>query len=194
MSNGLVVIDVQNDFCEGGSLAVAGGLRVAHDVHDLVVGKGRRDYKRVIATKDWHNPRSDNGGHFHESPDFGNTWPKHCAAGSDGAYLAGNLDGFLFDDIFLKGWDKPAYSAFQGHSVRSQVDFHEYCQNYGLAKLTFVGIASTHCVKLSVLGALDKGYEVEVLSELTVGVDVDGTSQAHRDALAEMEAAGAVIV
>lgn len=195
MSNALIVVDVQRDFVEGGSLAVNGGLKVAHDVHDLIVNKGPMYYKRMVATKDWHNPRSDNNGHFHISPDFSDTWPHHCQAGSDGADLAAALNGYLFDNVFTKGWDRAAYSGFEGQSAGvEKLTLDEYLKNYGLFNLDICGIASTHCVKATVLDALDKGYNVRVLSNLTVGVDIDGTGQAHRDALDEMKRAGAVIV
>jgi nicotinamidase/pyrazinamidase len=117
MSKALVVVDVQGDFVEGGSLAVEGGLRVAGSIHSLITGGGRRDYKKVVATKDWHNPQTNNGGHFHASPDYVDSWPAHCIANTDGARFANGLDAIHFDDEFHKGWDAPAYSGFQGRSA-----------------------------------------------------------------------------
>lgn len=195
MSRALVVVDVERDFVEGGSLAVPGGLAVASGVHDLISGPGRRHYKKIVATKDWHNPAGDNGGHFHADPDFTDTWPGHCVAHSEGAMFAPGLDAIHFDDEFHKGWDEPAYSGFQGKSARnSTTSLDAYLQFYGLSELDVCGIASTHCVKATVLDALDLGYIVRVLSDLTVGVNIDGTGRAHKEALAEMEAAGAVII
>lgn len=195
MSNALIVVDVQNDFCEGGSLAVEGGLQVARDVHDLITDNGRIYYRRIVATKDWHNPQTDNGGHFHDSPDYADTWPGHCVAGSTGADLAANLDGLLFDDVFHKGWNKPAYSGFEGTSTRNATcSLEDYLRTYGIDEVDICGIASTHCVKATVLDALRLGFKVRVLSNLTVGVNVDGTGQAHLAALKEMEEAGAEIV
>lgn len=195
MSRGLVVVDVQNDFCEGGSLAVAGGLQVARNVHDLIQSIPGQAYKKRYATKDWHNPAGHNGGHFHDTPDFVDTWPVHCLASGAGSDLAGNLDGLLFDDVLHKGWDVPAYSGFEAVSASNGVTtLNGALQVYGISEIDVCGIASTHCVKATVLDALDLGYIVRVLSDLTVGVDVDGTGQAHRNALAEMAAAGAIIV
>lgn len=192
MSKALIVVDVQNDFCEGGSLAVEGGHAVALGVHALITGDGRRIYKKVLATKDWHNPQTDNGGHFHGSPDYVDTWPGHCVAHSDGARFANGLDAIHFDDEFHKGWDKPAYSGFEGISVRNQTtSLGSYLQAYGLMEVDICGIASTHCVKATVMDALDRGYSVRVLSHLTVGV---GGAEANAAALREMAEAGAVIV
>lgn len=192
MSKALVVVDVQNDFCEGGSLAVEGGHAVALGIHALISGGGRRDYKKVLATKDWHNPSTTNGGHFHDSPDYTDTWPVHCIANSDGARFANGLDAIHFDDEFHKGWDKPAYSGFEGRSARNQTtSLGGYLSAYGLVEIDVCGIASTHCVKATVIDALDRGHVVRVLSDLTVGV---GGAEANAAALKEMAEAGAVIV
>lgn len=195
MSNrALVVVDVQNDFCEGGSLAVAGGLQVAYDIHDFIKHPATY-YSKVVATKDWHNAKGDNGHHFSDNPDFVDTWPAHCIANTRGSDLAANLDGFLFDDVFHKGWDKPAYSGFEGVSVFNKTStLAGFLGVYGIREIDVCGIASTHCVKQTVMDALDKGLLVRVLSTLTVGVDVDGTGIAHKQALADMESAGAIII
>lgn len=200
MSRALVVVDVQKDFVESGSLAVEGGLEVAHKIHELITGTGKKDYKRIVATKDWHNPLTDNGGHFHTDsgamfdtgPDYLDTWPAHCAANTDGAQFANGLDAIHFDDEFHKGWDAPAYSGFEGISARnSTTSLHSYLAAYGLSEIDVCGIASTHCVKATVLDALARKYVVRVLSSLTVGV---GGEKEHLLALAEMEAAGAEIL
>lgn len=200
MSKALIVVDVQKDFVEGGSLAVEGGLAVASGVHSLITGPGRRDYKKIVATKDWHNPQTDNGGHFHADsgemfdagPDYVDTWPAHCAAHTDGAQFANGLDALHFDDEFHKGWDEPAYSGFQGISARnSTTSLHSYLSAYGLIEVDICGIASTHCVKATVRDALDRGYIVRVLSDLTVGV---GGAEANAAALKEMQEWGAEIV
>lgn len=192
MSRALIVVDVQNDFCEGGSLAVEGGHDVAVRVHELIIDPNAKIYyKRMVATKDWHNPSGDNGGHFHDSPDYSDTWPGHCVAHSDGAQFANGLDALHFDDEFHKGWDEPAYSGFQGESVRTHVSLEDYLRQHGIDSLDICGIASTHCVKATVLDALNLGFKVRVLSQLSVGV---GGYDAHQQALKEMELAGAVIV
>lgn len=193
MSRALIVVDVQKDFCEGGSLAVEGGSEVSHRVHDLIENQGARVYyKRIVATKDWHNPLSDNDGHFHESPDFSDTWPAHCAASTTGAEYANGLNALQFDDEFHKGWDKAAYSGFEGYSARHmELCLDDYLRMHGIEEVDVCGIASTHCVKATVLDALDKGYTVRVLSNLSVGV---GGYDAHQRALKEMELAGAIII
>ncbi len=193
MSKGLVVVDTQNDFARpDGSLYVSGGEKVARGVHTLLTGTGSRDFKKRYATKDWHNPATNNGGHFHENPDFVDTWVKHCLAGSEGSDLAGPLDGYLFDDVFHKGWDEPAYSGFQAYSSRNMTtSLNGALQVYGIGEIYVCGIASTHCVLATVLEGLDLGYVVKVLSDLTVGV---GGEENHRQALKEMESAGAIIL
>lgn len=193
MTRALVVVDAQKDFVEGGSLAVEGGLEVAQNIHALMLDeKTKRYYKRIVATKDWHNREGDNGGHFHNSPDYADTWPGHCVAGTTGAEFAGGLSGLDFDDIFHKGWNEPAYSGFQGISSRNMTtSLDSYLKTYGVEEIHVCGIASTHCVKATVLDALDKGYTVKVLSQLTAGV---GGYENHQRALKEMEVAGATII
>ncbi len=192
MSKALIVVDVQNDFVEGGSLAVEGGHDVATNIHRLITNPDTKVYyRRILATKDWHNPEGDNGGHFHNPPDYVDTWPGHCVAHSDGARFANGLDALHFDDEFHKGWDEPAYSGFQGNSVRTHEPLEDALRLYGITDLDICGIASTHCVKATVLDALNLGFNVRVLSALSVGV---GGPEAHGVALEEMAAAGAIIV
>lgn len=188
MSRALIVVDVQKDFCEGGSLAVEGGLKVSHDVHDLIQkGDAKIYYKRIVATKDWHE-HNDNGGHFGNPPDFKDSWPGHCVAGSDGAEFANGLNPLVFDDVFHKGWGEPAYSGFQGHSVRHlELSLDDYLRQYGISELDVCGIATDYCVAQTVLDALDRGYKVRVLSSLTVAV---GDKEV---ALAALKAAGAEV-
>lgn len=192
MPKALVVVDVQNDFCEGGSLAVEGGHDLAVRLHEMLKDGRPVDYKKVVATKDWHNPANDNGGHFHATPDFSDSWPGHCIANSTGAEFGGGLQGYYFDDVFHKGWNEPAYSGFQGKSVRNMTStLGGYLGIYGIDTVVVVGIASTHCVMQTVKDALDRGYRVEVPSVLSVGV---GGPEAHAKALKEMEALGAVVL
>lgn len=184
----LIVVDVQKDFCEEGSLAVEGGLQVSHDLHDLLNNGGKVYYARIVATKDWHNRMGDNGGHFHESPDYADTWPGHCVAGTTGAEFANGLNALQFDETFHKGWNEPAYSGFQGEGVAHHQSLDTYLRTYGVDEVDVCGIATDYCVKATVLDALDKGYKVRVLSRLTVAVGNKA------DALAELESAGATIV
>lgn len=182
MGSALIVVDVQVDFCEGGSLAVAGGLAVARALKtDLDVIKESYDY--VIATKDWHNASGDNGHHFSDTPDFVDTWPAHCVASSHGADFAGSLDGLDFDATFHKGWDEPAYSGFQAHSAAHPYESLEYwLAAREVYFLDICGIATDYCVKATVLDALDKDFEVGVLSKYTAAVsDQKGALQAMQE-------------
>lgn len=191
MSRALIVVDVQKDFCEGGSLAVEGGLAVSHGIHDLINEGGKIYYNRIVATKDWHNSFGTNNFHFSDEPDYVDTWPPHCIAGSTGAEFANGLNALQFDETFHKGWNQPAYSGFEAEGVAHHQSLDTYLRTYGIDELDICGIASTHCVKATVLDALDKGYTVRVLSNLSVGV---GGDDAHLTALHEMQAAGATIV
>ncbi len=110
MGRALIIVDVQNDFCEGGSLAVAGGAAVASAINELSVDPG---YDAVVATTDFH---VDPGDHFAEHPNFVTTWPEHCVAGSEGALLHPNLDRGPIQAVFRKGAHAAAYSGFEGVS------------------------------------------------------------------------------
>jgi nicotinamidase/pyrazinamidase len=188
MPKALIVVDVQNDFCEGGSLPVEGGTRVAAFVHDLI-HKNSEQFATIVATKDWHNGQGDNGEHFSETPDYADTWPVHCTANSTGSDLCSPLHPLLFDAVFHKGWDEPAYSGFQAHfASHPDTDLETFLREKGIDELYVCGIATDYCVKQTVLDALDRGFSVVVLSDLTAAV---GDQSA---ALDELEAAGAVIV
>ncbi|MDQ6687505.1 MAG: isochorismatase family protein, partial [Actinomycetota bacterium] len=105
MGRALIVVDVQNDFCEGGSLPVTGGARVASDIGELLHHWSSKDLKApaydvVVATKDHH---IDPGAHWSRNPDFVDSWPVHCRVGTDGEAFHPNLDPQPFDAIFLKG-------------------------------------------------------------------------------------------
>lgn len=159
----LVVVDVQKDFCEGGSLAVPGGLRVASDIEKLMYRHFRADY--YLATKDCHEPRVDNGGHFSDNPDFIDTWPAHCVAGTSGVDFAGDFDDDYFDAIFRKGLGEPAYSAFQGITCEPNgetVTFGEWLSRYMVNELHVVGIAYEKCVKATALDAVRRGIDTYV--------------------------------
>ena len=108
MSRALIVVDVQNDFCEGGSLAVMGGAAVAESVSRLARDGG---YDHVVATRDFH---IDPGAHFSDTPDFVDTWPPHCLAGTPGASFHPALDVAPVDAVFDKGHHTAAYSGFEG--------------------------------------------------------------------------------
>lgn len=189
MFKGLIVVDVQRDFVEGGSLAVEGGLSVAHGVGDLLASNKRGNYKKVVATKDWHKTFTTNGNHFSDNPDYVDTWPVHCVEYTDGSRFAGHLSHRLFDDLFLKGQNKPAYSGFEGVSAYNKTTvLGNYLGFYAIEEVDICGIATDYCVKATVLDALVRNLKVNVIADLTVAV---GDKDA---ALAAMEEAGAKIV
>src|SRR5689334_9641091 len=107
MSRALIVVDVQNDFCEGGSLAVAGGAAVADRISEYL---GVSDYTAVVATRDFH---IDPGAHFSATPDYIDTWPPHCKVGTPGADFHPNLNTAPIQEIFSKGAYTAAYSGFE---------------------------------------------------------------------------------
>lgn len=189
MNRALFIIDVQNDFTEGGALGVAGGAAVAAAITEHVRAHPD-DYGVVIASRDWHDPDNDNGGHFalNDDPDFITTWPRHCMAGTDGAEYHSALDTGLIDIHVRKGQGVAAYSIFEGTTddgrrVVTALD------ELGVTEVDIVGIATDYCVRASALDALAAGRRVRVLSDLVAGV-AQGSSAA---ALDELAAAGAVV-
>jgi nicotinamidase/pyrazinamidase len=190
MTRALLVVDVQNDFCEGGSLPVEGGARVASDIGGLLRHWTSGDdqaptYDVVVASKDHH---IDPGHHWSKHPDFVDTWPVHCAVGTDGEAFHPNLDPQPFDAIFLKGDHEAAYSAFEGRTVDgdSLVDWLRAKQ---VEQVDICGIATDYCVRYTALDARKAGFETRVLGSLCAGVSPETTEQA----LTEMKAAGVTI-
>ena len=182
MKRALVIVDVQNDFCEGGSLAVSGGAAVARGVTEHL-RRHRADYELVAATRDFH---VDPGAHFAAEPDFRDSWPVHCVAGTEGAELHPDLDRELVDEVFDKGRDTAAYSGFEARSASGAL-LAEWLREVGVEELDVVGIATDYCVRATVLDALKEGFRVRLLTGLVAGVAIE-TSEA---ALAEMRSAGA---
>ncbi|MDO8337589.1 MAG: isochorismatase family protein [Microcella sp.] len=186
MPRALLIIDVQNDFTEGGALGVDGGAAVAAAITEHARSHAD-DYALVVASRDWHDAANDNRGHFatDAAPDFVTTWPVHCVAGSPGADYHPAIDRALIDLHVRKGQGVPAYSIFEGttedgRSLITALDEH------GIDSVDVVGIATDHCVRASALDALAAGRRVRVLSDLVAGV-APGPSAA---ALAEIVAAG----
>ena len=177
-----MVVDVQNDFCEGGSLAVSGGAAVARGVTEYL-RRHRGDYALVAATRDFH---VDPGPHFAAEPDFRDSWPVHCVAGTEGAELHPDLDRELVDEVFDKGRDTAAYSGFEARSASGRL-LGERLREAGIEELDVAGIATDYCVQATVLDALKEGFRVRVLTDLCAGV-APATTEAARRA---MEAAGA---
>jgi nicotinamidase/pyrazinamidase len=189
MTRALLIIDVQNDFTEGGALAVAGGAAVAAAI-TAHVSAHPDDYDVVIASRDWHDPDNDNGGHFaiDAEPDFVNTWPPHCMAGTEGAEYHPAIDTGIIDIHVRKGQGVPAYSIFEGTTDDGR-RLSSALDALGITDVDVVGIATDYCVRASALDALGAGRRVRVLSDLVAGVAADSSSAA----LAELAAAGAIV-
>lgn len=163
MRRALIVVDVQNDFCEGGSLAVAGGAALASAISDYA---RTADYSRVVATRDEH---IDPGDHFSDNPDFVNSWPPHCRAGSAGMRFHENLDISVVQEIFGKGQYSAGYSGFEGTN-RAGVGLAQWLRERDIAAVDLVGIALDHCVRATALDGVAEGFTTRVLLPLTVGV------------------------
>ncbi|CAN5137514.1 isochorismatase family protein [soil metagenome] len=163
MSTALIVVDVQNDFCEGGSLAVPGGVHVAAAVGSLLAAGS---YQVVAATADHH---VDPGAHFSAEPDFVDSWPPHCRVGTPGAQFHPALHPRPFDAVFTKGEYDAAYSGFEGES--DGVRLAEWLRGRGVDRVDLVGIATDHCVRATALDAAAGGFAPRVLLDLTAAVD-----------------------
>lgn len=178
----LLIIDVQNDFCEGGSLACQGGAQVAQDVTNYLKSNASK-YDLVVASRDWHDAENSNGGHFAmqgQEPDWVNSWPVHCVAGTQGAEYHPNLDSSLIDIHVQKGQGKPAYSLFEGTTPEG-LPILEVLKESGVTSVDVCGIATDYCVRASALDARKLGLEVQVLSNLITGVAPDSSDAALRE-------------
>jgi nicotinamidase/pyrazinamidase len=188
-SQALIVVDVQNDFCEGGSLAVSGGAMVAAAITKHLT---RTSYDLVVASMDWHEAGTDNCGHIAlppSRPDFIDSWPEHCIAESAGAQLHPHLDTALIDVLIRKGYGVPAYSAFEG------VDEHgstlaQVLAAKGIDHVVVCGLATDYCVAATVRSSLAAGLATTLLMELTAAVHQNSVDAVD----AELRAAGARVV
>ncbi|MFE0156086.1 isochorismatase family protein [Nonomuraea sp. NPDC059007] len=174
MSTALIIVDVQNDFCEGGSLAVAGGSEVAAAITRHVADHG---YAHVAATRDYH---VDPGEHFSLSPDYVTSWPAHCVAGTPGADFHPAFDVAAVEEVFSKGTHEAAYSGFEGASGDG-VSLADWLNAHGVHQVDVVGIATDHCVRATALDAVKHGLAVTVLLDLTAGVARATTDKAIAD-------------
>jgi nicotinamidase/pyrazinamidase len=184
---GLIVVDIQNDFCEGGSLEVSGGGEVARRVSRFLAEHGS-EYASVIVSRDWHIDPND---HFAASPDYVDTWPVHCVAGGEGASFHPDLDLTVVDTIVSKGAYEAAYSAFDGTDEAGR-PLYELLLGRGITEVDVVGIATDHCVRATALDAARAGLATRVLLSLCVGVAPETTAVALTQlASAGVELAGA---
>ena len=159
----LIVVDVQNDFCEGGSLPVAGGAEVAAAISRHVAGAG---YDHVVATRDHH---VDPGSHFAAEPDFVTSWPPHCRIGTPGASFHPDLDVAPIEAVFSKGAHAAAYSGFEGTDPNGHT-LDGWLREHRVDTVEVVGIATDHCVRATALDAARAGFATTVLLDLTAGV------------------------
>jgi nicotinamidase/pyrazinamidase len=189
MTRALFIIDVQNDFTEGGSLGVDGGTAVAAGISKLLAENPRR-YDHVFASRDWHDATNSNGGHFAEGadPDYVNTWPSHCVAGTYGAEYHAALATDAVDVHVRKGMGRPAYSIFEG-TTTDDATVASLLDSLDVTEIDVAGIATDYCVRASALHALESGRSVRILTDLVAGVAADSSAAA----LVELEAAGATI-
>jgi nicotinamidase/pyrazinamidase len=190
MKRALIVVDVQNDFCEGGSLPVTGGAQAAHDIAELLRHWTRQDpaspgYAHVVATKDHH---IDPGGHWSADPDFVDSWPVHCRVGTDGEAFHPNLDPQPFGAVFLKGEHQAAYSGFEGRTTSGEA-LADWLRMHEVTEVDVCGIATDHCVRATALDAVAQGFPTTVLLPLCAGVAPATTTAA----IEEMRAAGVVV-
>ncbi|WP_029089455.1 isochorismatase family protein [Brevibacterium album] len=188
MTAALLIVDVQNDFTEGGALGVDGGDATAAAI-SLHLAAHAQDYALVIASRDWHDPNSDNGGHFAAGePDYTDNWPVHCVAGTPGADYDPEFDTTAVTHHIRKGQGAHGYSAFEGVADDGS-SLAQLLTGHDITRLDIVGIATDHCVRASALDALDQVAEVRVLTELVAGV-APASSQA---ALEEIAAKGGTL-
>jgi nicotinamidase/pyrazinamidase len=180
MSRALIIVDVQNDFCEGGSLGVAGGAAVAAGISAALRDDPGR-WEHVVATKDHH---IDPGAHFGDPPDFVDTWPPHCRVGTAGVEFHPELDTDRVEAVFTKGEYEAAYSGFEG--TAGSINLAAWLRMHDVAAVELVGIATDHCVRATALDAVAEGFATTVLLDLTAGVAADTTDRA----LAQLRAAG----
>ena len=190
MSRALIVADVQNDFCEGGSLEVTGGAGVAGAITKHMRATAA-DYDHVIATKDYHiAPR----GHFSEEPDYVTTWPRHCVVGTPGAEFHPRLATGPIEAVFTKGAYAAAYSGFEG-TTEGDVGLADWLRSQDVDQVDVVGIATDHCVRATAVDAVKAGFATRVLLDLTAGVARETVDHAIDQMRAEgVELAGEPVV
>ena len=185
MTRALLIVDVQNDFCEGGSLAVLGGEAVAAAITDHLAAHAD-DYDAIVATRDHHR---DPGAHFSAEPDYTDSWPPHCVVGTTGAELHDALDTSRIDEVFDKGAYAAAYSGFEAVSAEGE-SLAGWLRARDITEVDLAGIATDYCVRATALDAVREGFAVRVLDDLTAGV-AEGSSASARE---EMRAVGAELV
>ncbi|MGF9661503.1 isochorismatase family protein [Arthrobacter crystallopoietes] len=204
MTRALVIVDVQNDFCEGGALGVEGGAQVAADLSEHLENNAA-GYDFVVATQDWH---VDPGSHFSDDPDFVDSWPRHCVAGSKGAQLHPELDTEPIDAYFRKGAFEAAYSGFEGvlapedevatgdlddedsDAAEDVISLDDWLRQNDVDEVVIAGIATDYCVRATALDAVQAGYTTSVLLPLTAGINAERVTAS----VAELEDNGVEVI
>lgn len=166
----ILVIDCQVDFCEGGSLAVEGGAQVATNITTFLEERANDLYGTIIFTKDWHIKPGSHWVSDGQEPNFVDTWPVHCAAGTTGAALHPNLHLPIRSTEVHKGHYEAAYSGFEGKTLLGET-LDQFLKNSNIRQVDVVGIATDFCVAATAWDAYDGGYDVRVLADLTAAVD-----------------------
>jgi len=182
MSTAAIVVDVQNDFTEGGSLAVLGGAGVAAAI---TAHLRTSSYDHVVATRDHH---IDPGTHFADQPDFVHTWPAHCVVGTGGVELHPELDRSLLEVVFDKGEYAAAYSGFEGRGPGG-ISLADWLRSAGVDAVEVMGLTTDYCVVSTALDAAREGFETTVRLDLTAGVGAETTAAA----LDRLKAAGVTL-
>jgi nicotinamidase/pyrazinamidase len=185
MTRALILVDVQKDFCEGGSLAVTGGAAVAGEITAALEADARA-WDHVVATRDHH---VDPGAHFAAEPDYVDSWPAHCVSGTEGVELHPNLRTSRIEAVFDKGRNAAAYSGFEGHEPGG-ASLEQWLRDRGVTEVDVVGIATDHCVRATALDSARAGFATTVLLDLTAGVAPATTEKA----LTELGEAGVALV
>lgn len=193
MTQALIVIDVQNDFCPGGALAVADGDAIVPGINALMEA-----FNAVILTQDWHPAGHSSFASAHagrtayemtEMP-YGPQvlWPDHCVQGTDGAAFHPDLATTRADLIIRKGFDPDidSYSAFFENDQTTPTGLEGYLRTRGLTDLTLVGLATDFCVNYSAVDAARLGFSVTVRENLCRAIDLDGSLAAARQGMAEL--------
>lgn len=186
MNKALIVVDVQNDFCEGGSLPVEGGGKVAENITKYL-SHSADDYKVIVATKDWHPLDWEKKGfeHFSHEPDYTDSWPPHCRSGTQGAQFHPDLSLSDVNMIFFKGQDAAAYSGFEGKSVDG-LELLDYLKRQEIEEVDVVGLALDYCVRATAKDSQRLGFKTFVITNLTASV----TPETGDLALEELDRAG----
>jgi nicotinamidase/pyrazinamidase len=167
----LIIVDVQNDFCEGGSLAVTGAGAVVRALNALLAGA--HGYDHIVATKDFHvSP----GTHFADEPDYVDSWPRHCVAGTHGADFHPELNIEPIEAVFHKGAHEAAYSGFEG--AADDTSLTDWLRTRGVDEVDIAGIATDYCVRQTAADAARHGFKTRVLVDLTAGVAPASTAEA----------------